>query len=45
MRPSTFRQHFRTITGMSPVQFQKLLHLQEALCEIARSSRTFATIT
>jgi len=30
MSPSTFRQHFRTITGMSPVQFQKVLRLQEA---------------
>ena len=29
MSPTTFRQHFRTITGMSPVQFQ-LLRLQEA---------------
>jgi len=30
MSPSTFRQHFRTITGMSPVQCQKRLRLQEA---------------
>ncbi len=30
MSPSTFREHFRTITGMSPVQFQKRLRLQEA---------------
>ena len=30
MSLSTFRQHFRTITGMSPVQFQKRLRLQEA---------------
>lgn len=30
MSPSTFRQHFRAITGMSPVQFQKRLRLQEA---------------
>lgn len=30
MSPTTFRQHFRTITGLSPVQFQKLLRLQEA---------------
>jgi transcriptional regulator GlxA family with amidase domain len=30
MSPTTFRQHFREITGMSPVQFQKLLRLQEA---------------
>ena len=30
MSPSTFRQHFRVITGMSPLQFQKQLRLQEA---------------
>jgi AraC-like DNA-binding protein len=30
MSPITFRQHFRTITGMSSVQFLKLLRLQEA---------------
>lgn len=30
MSPTTFRQHFRTMTGMSPVQFQKQLRLQEA---------------
>lgn len=30
MSPSTFRQHFRAIAGMSPVQYQKQLRLQEA---------------
>lgn len=30
MSPSTFRQHFRTITGTSPLQYQKTLRLQEA---------------
>ena len=30
MSPSTFRQHFRAITGMSPLQYQKRLRLQEA---------------
>lgn len=30
MSPSTFRQHFRQLTGMSPVQYQKQLRLQEA---------------
>jgi AraC-like DNA-binding protein len=30
MSPSTFRQHFRNLTGVSPVQFQKQLRLQEA---------------
>ncbi|MDQ3060749.1 MAG: AraC family transcriptional regulator [Pseudomonadota bacterium] len=30
MSPSTFRQHFRELTGMSPLQYQKQLRLQEA---------------
>lgn len=30
MSLSTFRQHFRSITGTSPLQFQKQLRLQEA---------------
>ena len=30
MSTSTFRQHFRNITGSSPLQFQKQLRLQEA---------------
>lgn len=30
MSPSTFRQHFRAIAGMSPLQYQKQLRLQEA---------------
>jgi AraC-like DNA-binding protein len=30
MSPSTFRQHFRAITGLSPLQYQKQLRLQEA---------------
>lgn len=30
MSPSSFRQHFRAITGTSPLQYQKQLRLQEA---------------
>lgn len=30
MSPSTFRQHFRAIAGMSPLQFVKQLRLQDA---------------
>lgn|SRR6185437_1527604 len=30
MSPSTFRKHFRSITGVSPLQYQKQLRLQEA---------------
>lgn len=30
MSPSTFRQHFRAVTGMSPLQYLKQLRLQNA---------------
>ncbi|HEX2010431.1 MAG TPA: AraC family transcriptional regulator [Roseateles sp.] len=30
MSPSTFRLHFRNVAGMSPLQYQKQLRLQEA---------------
>lgn len=30
MSPSTFRQHFRAVAGMSPLQYVKYLRLQEA---------------
>jgi AraC-like DNA-binding protein len=30
MSPSTFRQHFRALTGLSPLQYQNQLRLQEA---------------
>lgn len=30
MAPSTFHRHFRQVTGMSPLQFQKHLRLYEA---------------
>lgn len=30
MSPSTYRQHFRAVTGMSPMQYLKQLRLQEA---------------
>jgi AraC-like DNA-binding protein len=30
MSPSTFHLHFRNVTALSPVQFQKQLRLQEA---------------
>ena len=30
MSPSTFRQHFRALTGVSPLRYQKQLRLQEA---------------
>ena len=30
MSPSTFHQHFRSVTSLSPLQYQKALRLQEA---------------
>jgi transcriptional regulator GlxA family with amidase domain len=30
MSPSSFHEHFRSVTAMSPLQFQKQLRLQEA---------------
>ena len=30
MSPTTFHQHFRAVTAMSPLQYQKQLRLQEA---------------
>lgn len=30
MSPSTFRQHFRAVTGMSPLQYLKKMRLQDA---------------
>lgn len=30
MSPSSFHQHFKTVTAMSPLQFQKQLRMQEA---------------
>ena len=30
MSPSTLHEHFKAVTSMSPLQYQKLLRLQEA---------------
>jgi len=30
MSPSSFHEHFRSVTSMSPLQYQKVLRLQEA---------------
>jgi AraC-like DNA-binding protein len=30
MSPSTFHRHFKAVTAMSPLQFQKRIRLQEA---------------
>jgi AraC-like DNA-binding protein len=48
MSPSTFRLHFRGLTGMSPLQYQKQLRLQEArqlmLNEALDAGRTAARV-
>ncbi|MBI5592629.1 MAG: AraC family transcriptional regulator [Deltaproteobacteria bacterium] len=42
MSPSTFHHHFRTLTAMSPLQYQKWLRLNEAR-RLMLSERTDAT--
>lgn len=42
MSPSSFHQHFKAVTSMSPLQFQKVLRLQEAR-RLMLSSRMDAT--
>jgi AraC-like DNA-binding protein len=42
MSPSTFHQHFKAVTSMSPLQFQKALRLREAR-RLMLSSRMDAT--
>jgi AraC-like DNA-binding protein len=42
MSPSTFHHHFRAVTSMSPLQYQKVLRLQEArrlMCLSAMDAR------
>jgi AraC-type transcriptional regulator N-terminus/Bacterial regulatory helix-turn-helix proteins, AraC family len=39
MSPSSFHQWFRTITGMSPLRYQKQLRLQEAVHSDKRTKR------
>lgn len=42
MSESAFRQHFRTIAGISPIQFQKQLRLQQARALILQEKRPIA---
>ena len=42
MSESAFRQHFRTIAGISPMQFQKQLRLQQARMLILQEKRAIA---
>lgn len=43
MSPSTFHHHFRIITGLSPLQYQKQIRLQEARRLMLAESRDAAT--
>lgn len=43
MSPSTFYEHFKTVTSMSPLQYQKQLRLQEARRLILSQSLDAAT--
>jgi transcriptional regulator GlxA family with amidase domain len=45
MSGSTFRQWFRTITGMSPLQYQKQLRLQEARSILRNERKDVATVS
>lgn len=42
MSESAFRQHFRSIAGISPMQFQKQLRLQQARMLILQEKRPIA---
>ena len=42
MSPSSFHQHFKAVTAMSPLQYQKVLRLQEAR-RLMLASRVDAT--
>lgn len=43
MSPSSFHQHFKAVTSMSPLQYQKQLRLQEARRLILSKSLDAAT--
>ena len=45
MSGSTFRQWFRRITGMSPLQYQKQLRLQEARSMLRNERKDVATVS
>lgn len=45
MSPSTFHHHFKTVTSMSPIQYQKTLRLQEARRLMLTSGRDVNSIS
>lgn len=44
MSPSTFNHHFRAVTAMSPLQFQKWMRLQEARKLMLSENKDAATV-
>jgi AraC-like DNA-binding protein len=44
MSPSTFHRHFRAVTAMSPMQYQKRIRLLEARTRLIADAKDIATI-
>ena len=44
MSPSTFHRHFRAVTALSPLQYQKLIRLQEARAKLMTESADIAEV-
>jgi AraC-like DNA-binding protein len=44
MSPSSFHRHFRAVTAMSPLQFQKQIRLQEARARLMAKARDVAAV-
>jgi transcriptional regulator GlxA family with amidase domain len=44
MSQPTFYRHFRAVTGMSPIQYQKRIRLQEARARLIAKSADVASV-
>ncbi|HLY58881.1 MAG TPA: AraC family transcriptional regulator [Stellaceae bacterium] len=44
MSPSSFHRHFRAVTSMSPIQFQKQIRLQAARARLIANAEDVATV-
>jgi AraC-like DNA-binding protein len=44
MSPSTFHRHFRAVTALSPLQYQKLIRLQEARARLMTDAADIAEV-
>ncbi|MEV4536709.1 AraC family transcriptional regulator [Asanoa sp. NPDC049518] len=44
MSPTSFHRHFRAVTMMTPIQFQKVIRLQEARARLISSSGNVAAV-